>query len=119
MKQRAKQSPQRALPAALQSHALLIALVFIAIACVRIPIATALFTLLPPILAHAGLATTDMALTACIAAAFYAAMLWAESPTIKRAVLFGIAAASAALAKFTALIFFPAAMLLAVLAWWA
>ena len=34
------------------------------------PFAVALFSLLPPVLAHAGLACTDMALAACLGAAF-------------------------------------------------
>ena len=33
------------------------------------PLATGLFTLLPTLLAHAGVATTDMPLTACLSAA--------------------------------------------------
>lgn len=81
-------------------------------------LAVALFTLLPPVLAHAGLASTDMALTACLGAAFLALVLWAESPASsrwKRAALLGVAAALAALAKFTALLYLPAAALLALL----
>ena len=42
-------------------------------------IATALFTMLPPVLAHAGFATTDMGLTACLGAAFYALVLWTRT----------------------------------------
>src|SRR5664279_5277355 len=44
-------------------------------------LATAVFTLVPTVLAHAGMATTDMALTACLSAAFFALLLWAEEPT--------------------------------------
>jgi len=73
----------------------------------------ALFTLLPPVLAHAGLACTDMALAACLGAAFLALILWAESPTWKRGALLGVAAALAALSKFTALLYLPAAAILA------
>ena len=80
-------------------------------------LATLLFTLVPPVLAHAGLATTDMGLAACLGAAFFALILWAESPTWKRSVFLGLAGASAALSKFTALGYFPAATLLALLAW--
>ncbi|MCX6628687.1 MAG: phospholipid carrier-dependent glycosyltransferase [Candidatus Solibacter sp.] len=80
-------------------------------------LATLLFTLLPPVLAHAGLATTDMALAACLGAAFFALVLWAEAPTWKRSVFLGLAGASAALSKFTALGYFPAGALLALLAW--
>src|SRR5262249_32723231 len=50
-------------------------------------IATALFTLIPTVLAHAGLATTDMALTACLALGFYTVLRWAEQPTIARAAI--------------------------------
>ncbi len=71
--------------------------------------ATALFTLLPPILAHGGLATTDMALTACLGLAFLALLIWAERPTIRHSVLLGAATAAAVLSKFTALGFFPVA----------
>src|ERR1035438_9585186 len=78
-------------------------------------LATCLFTLLPPVLAHAGLATTDMGLCACLTAAFYALLVWAESPTWKSGALLGVAAASAALAKFTSLAFLPCATLLALL----
>ena len=80
-------------------------------------LATLLFTLVPPVLAHAGLATTDMGLAACLGAAFFALILWAESPTWKRSVLLGLAGASAVLSKFTALGYLPAAAVFALLAW--
>src|SRR5438874_13582385 len=50
-------------------------------------LATGLFTLVPTVLAHAGLATTDMPLTACLSGAFFAMLLWAEEPTWKHSVL--------------------------------
>jgi hypothetical protein len=71
-------------------------------------IATGLFTMLPPVLAHAGLATLDMALTGCLGAAFLTLMLWAEEPTWQRALLFGVATALAAVSRFTALGYLPA-----------
>jgi hypothetical protein len=80
-------------------------------------LATLLFTLVPPVLAHAGLATTDMGLAACLGLAFFSLVLWAEAPTWKRSVFLGLAGAAAALSKFTALGFFPAGALLALLAW--
>src|SRR3954452_415248 len=43
-------------------------------------IAVVFFSFLPPVLAHAGLATTDMALTAWLSAAFLSAILWLERP---------------------------------------
>jgi hypothetical protein len=79
------------------------------------PLAVALFTLLPPVLAHAGLASTDIALAACLGAAFLALILWAESPDWKHGALLGLAAALAALSKFTALLYLPAAAMLALL----
>ena len=80
-------------------------------------LATLLFTLLPPVLAHAGLATTDMALAACLGAAFFALVLWAEDPTWKRSVCLGLAGASAVLSKFTALGYLPVAAFFAFIAW--
>lgn len=81
--------------------------------------AVVLFSLIPPVLAHAGLATTDMALTACLGAAFFAMLLWAETPSWRNSVVFGLSVALAVLSKFTALGFFPAAAVLALAAWYA
>src|SRR5947199_143791 len=80
-------------------------------------LATALFTLTPPVLAHAGLATTDMGLTAGLTAAFFALLLWAETPTWRLSVLLGVATAFALLTKFTTLGYFPAAAFFALLAY--
>jgi hypothetical protein len=74
-------------------------------------IALLFFSFLPPVLAHASLATTDMALTACLGAAFLGALQWAEHPSWKRGLLFGAATGLAAIAKFSSLVFFPAALL--------
>ena len=52
-------------------------------------IATFLFTTIPPVLAHAGQVTTDMAATAFTAAGAYAALLWAERPDRRRTVAVG------------------------------
>jgi len=68
-----------------------------------------LFTTLPPVLGHAGLATTDMAVTATVALACYCAVLWIESPTPTRSVGLGLTTALAVLSKFSALLFLPAA----------
>ena len=67
--------------------------------------ATFFLTLLPPILAHAGLATTDIALTAAFGWAFYTMLVWLERPSIATAIWFGVAVAAAALTKFSALAF--------------
>jgi 4-amino-4-deoxy-L-arabinose transferase-like glycosyltransferase len=76
-----------------------------------------LFSFLPTVLAHAGLATTDMALTAFLGAAFLTGAMWVERPTIARAVLFGASTGFAVLSKFSSLVFLPACML-AALAWY-
>ena len=76
-------------------------------------IATLLFTLIPTVLAHAGLATTDMGLAACLGAAFLTLLIWAEEPTRKHAMIFGFCMALALLSKFTTLGFFPMAAALA------
>ena len=69
-----------------------------------------LFSFTPPVLAHAGLATTDMALTAFVGAAFIAAILWIEQPTPRRALLFGVCCGLAAISKFLSLPFIPAGL---------
>lgn len=76
-------------------------------------LATALFTLLPAVLADAGLGTTDMALASCMGLAFLSMLMWAESPDWRRALFFGFSTALASLAKFSSLLFFPAAAVLA------
>ena len=78
---------------------------------------TALFTLAPPVLAHGGLATTDMPLTGCLTAAFFALLLWAEQPTWLHSILLGASTGLAVVSKFTALGFFPAAVVFALIAW--
>jgi hypothetical protein len=69
-----------------------------------------LFTFLPPVLAHAGLATTDMAITAFVGASFLMALYWIEKPDLSRSLLLGIIIGLAVLSKFSALPFIPAAI---------
>lgn len=71
--------------------------------------ATLCFTNLPPVLAHGGLATTDMALAATVGAAFLAMLWWMERPSWTRSILLGAALAAAVLSKFSSLAFLPAA----------
>ena len=79
-------------------------------------IAVLLFTLLPPVLAHAGLATTDMAVTAFAPAGFLMLLFWAERPTLLRSVGLGLVVALGALCKFTMAPFLAAAALMALAA---
>jgi 4-amino-4-deoxy-L-arabinose transferase-like glycosyltransferase len=70
-------------------------------------VATFLFTTSPVVLAHAGLATTDMAATATFTLALYAFIHFLEKPSYPRATNLGIATALAVLSKFSALVFLP------------
>lgn len=80
-------------------------------------VSLALFTFLPPVLAHGGLATTDMALTAFLGASFLCGMIWLEEPTTRHALWFGAATGLAMAAKFSTLAFLPAAVAVA-LVWY-
>ena len=71
-------------------------------------VATLLFTSSPVVLAHAGLATTDMAITACFTGALISYINLLERPTYLRSVILGIALGLATLSKFSALVFLPA-----------
>lgn len=64
-----------------------------------------LFTTLPPILAHSGLATTDMSLAATFSAALFAFCLWLEKPTLLHSHLLGITVGLTCLSRLTALPF--------------
>ena len=75
-------------------------------------VAILLFTSLPPVLAHAGLATTDMALCAMAGAAVLASLYWADRPGPRRSAWLGIVTALACVSKFSALVYLPAAWLL-------
>jgi hypothetical protein len=70
--------------------------------------AVVLFSTLPPILAHGGIATTDMAITAMVVLALYQMVRWLDAPTAKHSVWLGVAIAAAFLSKFSALLFLPA-----------
>jgi dolichyl-phosphate-mannose-protein mannosyltransferase len=71
--------------------------------------AVLLFTTLPPVLAQAGIATTDMAVTATIALAALSLIRWLEQPTPGRSLVLGLALGLALLSKLSALLFLPAA----------
>jgi hypothetical protein len=70
----------------------------------------------PNLLAHAGVAGTDLAPAALAVAALYAWMRWREDPTLGRAFLFGGAVGLAAAAKFSALVYLAPALLFGELA---
>jgi dolichyl-phosphate-mannose-protein mannosyltransferase len=75
-------------------------------------LAALLYALLPPILAHAGFATTDMAVAATLPLALYALTLFLaeepKEPSWRRTLVLGVAVAAGLLSKFSFLVFFPA-----------
>lgn len=77
-------------------------------------LASALFTNLPPVLGHAGLVTTDMAVTAAIPLSLLALDRFLEAATWKRAIALGAAIAMGVLGKFSFFVYFPAAALVLV-----
>jgi len=78
-------------------------------------VAVFLFSFLPPVLAHAGLATTDMALTAFLGAALVSALAWLEQPSPLGGALFGVCTALAVLSKFSVVAFLPASLAVALI----
>jgi len=78
-------------------------------------LAVIFFSFVPPVLAHSGLATTDIALTAFITAAFLAGCVWIEAPTVRHAIWFGVATGLMVLSKFSCLAFFPASAALSLI----
>lgn len=77
------------------------------------------FSFTPPVLAHAGLATTDMAVTAFLGASFLAGLVWVERPDARTALWFGVCTGLAVLSKFTALVYLPAAVAVVFVWYWA
>lgn len=66
-----------------------------------------LFTNIPPVLGHAGVATMDMAIGAGVCAALLALVLWLEQPTVARGVMLGVGLSLAFLSKFSSVLLIP------------
>jgi len=73
-------------------------------------LAAGIFTMLPVVLAHSAVATTDIPFTAFFIAAVYAFTRWLSAPRWQTATAFGIAAGLDVSTKFSALVFLPATM---------
>lgn len=76
----------------------------------------ALLTTLPPVLGHAGVLTTDVAVLAAIPLALLALDRFVERPTVRRGAWLGLALGIGLLAKFSFLVFFPICAIFALLA---
>lgn len=74
-------------------------------------LSAAMFAMLPPVLAHGGLATTDMAVTAMMPLVLDELTRLEERPSWRRAATTGAAVAAGAMSKYSFLIFFPPAAL--------
>ena len=72
-------------------------------------LAVAIFTSLPAVLGHAGVLTTDLAVTAMLVVAIVALERFLARPSWTRALLLGLAIGLGVLAKFSFIVFFPAA----------
>jgi hypothetical protein len=72
----------------------------------------------PNLLAHAGIAGTDLAPAAFVVAGAYAWLRWREEPAIRRAIVLGIATGLAATTKFSALAFLGLTIALGEIARW-
>ena len=79
-------------------------------------LAVVLTLTLPPLLGHAGLATTDFPVAAGIVAALAAWDAWLDRPTCARGAILGAALAVALTTKFSAVAYLPPALLLVALA---
>jgi hypothetical protein len=82
-------------------------------------VAVALFTLTPIVLAHASVATTDIALLGTLTALLYVSSRWLDTPTRSQSVLLGVAGAATLTAKMSSVVFFGGTVaLVLVLRWW-
>jgi hypothetical protein len=77
-----------------------------------------LLTMTPTVLAHAGLATTDMGLTAFLLLALYFGWRWAEEAGVRPAIGFGAFTGLAVLAKFSTMAFLPSVVAVGLVYWW-
>jgi len=76
-----------------------------------------LFSLLPPVLAHGGLATTDMAVTAACVWAFYAFSRFLEERTLKTGLALGFWFGFAVICKLSAIPFLGAGFIFLLTPW--
>ncbi|HET8624323.1 MAG TPA: phospholipid carrier-dependent glycosyltransferase, partial [Gemmatimonadales bacterium] len=78
-------------------------------------VAVLLLSTLPPVLAHAGLATTDLALASGTILSFAGFIWWRDAPTMRRGIALGATLGATVLTKFSSLLFLPVVLGSAVL----
>jgi hypothetical protein len=79
--------------------------------------AVLLYTTLPAVLAFAGLAYVDFALSAFLPCTLFAFVRWLEIPNLKRASALGVAAGLAVLSNLSALLFTPICVIAIAIGW--
>jgi 4-amino-4-deoxy-L-arabinose transferase-like glycosyltransferase len=78
-------------------------------------IASAVLTMLPPVLGHAGVATTDIACAATVLLALYAFLRWLETGSWRWAILLALSGGGAVMVKFSAIPYVGVSMVTIVL----
>lgn len=81
-------------------------------------LALILFLSLPPVLAHAGVATLDMFCVAGLLTALYNVLRWLDEPTTRRAIFMGAAVAFALMLKFSNAAFLGVCCPAALICWY-
>jgi hypothetical protein len=72
-----------------------------------------LFTSLPVVLAHAGLATTDMAVTAGLTTSIWLFLRWLDKCSLSRSCVLGVSIGITLVCKLSAVVFLPACFVVA------
>ncbi len=81
-------------------------------------IAVALFSFTPVVLGHAGVATTDMGLTAFCTASLLATLMLLERPSLRMGAVWGLMIGLAISSKFSFLPFYPASLFFGLILFW-
>ena len=76
------------------------------------------FCSLPPVLAHAGVATLDLFCVAGLLTALYNVLRWLDEPTTRRAIFMGAAVAFALMVKFSNAAFLGVCCPVALMCWY-
>jgi 4-amino-4-deoxy-L-arabinose transferase-like glycosyltransferase len=79
-------------------------------------VACVFFAMLPPVLAHGGLATTDMAGTAGYCAAMFVLYRWLDRPNTVRTIVFALVVGLALVTKLSFPLFFAISLLIVMIA---
>ncbi|MDB5342946.1 MAG: hypothetical protein JWP89_1323 [Schlesneria sp.] len=79
-------------------------------------VAVFIFTMIPPVLGHSGLATTDMAISATLCMSIWMFVRWLDRCAPQQSIALGIALGLTLLSKFSAVAFLPASCIAVLIA---